>query len=246
MIHTLFSTINPLSTMNAVITAATKGMGKAIALKLAEAGYNITICSRSQSEVDRLCEEINRTYSVKAVGLQTDCSDVNQLHRFSDFVFQHFDKVDVLVNNAGGYAPGTILDEPDGLLAEQMRINLYPAYYLSRAFGKKMREDRQGHIINICSIASIKPVVTAGSYSVTKIALLGLTKVLREELMPYKVKVTAILPGSTLTNSWEGTTIPSERFVLPEDVANVVLMSLQASAGANLDEVIIRPIHGEV
>jgi short-subunit dehydrogenase len=109
-----------------------------------------------------------------------------------------------------------------------------------------MRDRSSGHIINIASIAAIKPIVTAGSYSVTKFALLGLTRVLREELMQYNVKVTAILPGSTLTASWDGTTLPSGRFVLPEDVANAVLMSLQASAGAQVDEVIIRPVQGEI
>lgn len=232
--------------MNAVITGATKGIGKAIACKLAEAGYNVAICSRKQSDIDLFCNELIQTYQVKAVGLETDCSNREQLQRFSDFVLQHFPAVDVLVNNAGTYMPGTILDEPEELLYRHMQLNLYAAHYLSRVFGRKMRENLSGHIINICSVAAIKPVIAAGSYTVTKIALLGLTRVLREELMPHNIKVSAILPGSTLTESWEGTTLPPERFVQAEDVAKAVFTCLSMSEGANIDELLVRPRLGEI
>ena len=232
--------------MNAIITGATKGIGRAIALILADAGYNIAICARSQPDIDDLCNEIKETYQVQAIGLQTDCSNSSQLNHFADFVQQHFPTVEVLVNNAGMYIPGTILDEPDNLLQEQLQLNLFAAHSLCRIFGKKMRENKNGHIFNICSIAAIKPVVTAGSYTVTKVALLGLTRVLRDELMPYNVKVTAILPGSTLTASWEGTDLPPDRFVTASDVANAILASLKMSKGANVDEVVIRPLKGEI
>lgn len=232
--------------MNAVITGATKGMGRAIAMLLAETGYNVAICARNQSEIDNLCEEIRGKYQVKAIGLQTDCSSSPQLNNFTDFVQQHFPTVEVLVNNAGMFVPASILDEPDDLLYKQMQLNLYAAHVLCRTFGRKMRDDRKGHIFNICSVASIKPIATAGSYTVTKVALLGLTRVLREELMPYNVKITAIIPGSTLTASWEGTSLPAERFVSATDVANAILASLQMSSGANVDELVIRPLKGEV
>jgi 3-oxoacyl-[acyl-carrier protein] reductase len=232
--------------MNAIITGATKGMGRAIALSLAEAGYNIAICARSQSDLDNFCNEIKQKFNVQAIGLETDCSDSDQLNRFTDFIQQHFQTVEVLVNNAGIYIPAAILDEPEGLLQKQMQVNLFAAHTLSRVFGKKMRESRLGHIFNISSIAAIKPVISAGSYSVTKMALLGLTKVLREELMPYDVKVTAILPGSTLTASWEGTDLPADRFVSSSDVADAVIACLKMSKGANVDEIIIRPVLGEI
>jgi len=109
-----------------------------------------------------------------------------------------------------------------------------------------MRSKRSGHIINICSVAAIKPVVSAGAYSVTKFALLGLTRVLREELMPYHVKVTAILPGSTLTESWGETIEDESRFVATSDIASAVLNCLQMSHGCNVDELLIRPVKGEL
>lgn len=233
--------------MNAVITGATKGIGKAVAQKLAFAGYNLAICSRNQSEIDTFKTELNRINpEAIIIGLQTDCSDPQQVQGFAGFVQQHFEEVDVLVNNAGTYIPASILDETEDILQLQMQLNFKTAYQLCRVFGRQMRNNRKGHIVNICSVAAIKPIVSAGSYSVTKFALLGLTRVLREELMPYHVKVTAILPGSTLTDSWKGTDIPPERFVSADDVGNAVLSCLQMSAGCNIDELIIRPLEGEI
>ena len=233
--------------MNAVITGATKGMGKAIAYKLAEAGYNLLICARSQSEIDLLCRDLmERNPGIKAAGLQTDCSNPEDVTQFSNFVQQHFQSVDVLINNVGVFYPSSILDEEEDNLHNQLQINFLTAYTLCKVIGRIMRDAQKGHIVHICSIAAIKPVVEAGSYSVTKAALLSLTKVLRLELMAHKVKVTAIHPGSTLTSSWEGTSIPAERFIAPEDVANAVLYCLSTSVGANPDELIITPSEGNI
>jgi len=233
--------------MNAVITGATKGIGKAIAEKLAYSGYNLAICSRNQAEIDTFKKElILINPEIIVAGLQTDCADPEQVHHFAGFVQQHFPVVDVLVNNVGIYIPASILDETDKTMNLHMQLNFNTAYHLCRVFGRQMRDNCNGHIINICSVAAIKPVVTAGSYTVTKFALLGLTRVLREELMPYQVKVTAILPGSTLTHSWEGTDIPPERFVAAADVADAVFNCLQSSSGCNIDELILRPVKGEI
>jgi short-subunit dehydrogenase len=233
--------------MNAVITGATKGMGKAIAEKLAQAGYNLIICARSQEETDRFCQQLmNGNPAIKAIGLQTDCSIPAQVSQFCSFVQQHFQTVDVLINNVGTFIPAPILDEDDDILHSQLQINFLAAYSFCKFFGRKMRDAQKGHIINICSIAALQPVAAAGAYTVTKAALLSLTKVLRLNLMKHKVKVTAIHPGSTLTSSWEGTSIPSERFVAVEDVANAVLYCLSTTVGANPEELVITPTEGNI
>ena len=233
--------------MNAVVTGATKGMGKAIVLKLAKAGFNIAICSRNQNEIDMFCKELMFEYpTIKAVGLRTDCSQQASVKNFENFVLQQFLTVDVLINNAGIYTPQSILDEGDEVLINQFQVNTFTAYSLCKFFGKQMRLNKAGHIINICSSASITPVNEAGSYTVTKFALLGLTKVLRQELMQHNVKVTAIIPGSTLTNSWAGTSIPENRFIAAEDIANAVMYCLSVSSGANVDEIIINPLSGNI
>ena len=113
-------------------------------------------------------------------------------------------------------------------------------------FGKKMMEKRSGHIFTICSVAALDPIAAAGSYSVTKIALLGLTKVMRLEMQSYNVKVTAVIPGSTLTDSWKGIEVNKDEFVSPDDIASAIINTYKMSAGANVDEIIIKPVGGQV
>lgn len=228
--------------MNALVTGATKGIGRAITLKLAEAGYHLAICARNPVELADLCTALQAEYpDLEIYARATDCADLQDLRIFAAEASRQLGHIDTLINNVGMYIPATILDEAEGTLAQQMQVNVYAAYELSRFFGQKMRAIGAGHIVNICSVAGIEPVVAAGSYSVTKYALMGLTRVLREELKPAGVKVTAIVPGATLTHSWEGTQIAPEHFIQPEDIATCVLSCLQMSVGAAIDEIVVRP-----
>ena len=227
--------------MNAIITGGTKGIGKAVAIKLAESGYNIAVCARNSEELQVFAKALDYT-GVKVLTYQADCSIREEVYAFCEAVAQQMTVVDVLVNNVGTFLPGFVLDEPDDQFESQLNLNVMATYYLSKFFGKMMRGQRSGNIFNICSIASKEIVPEAGSYSVTKVALLSLNNVFRGELSKYNVKVTAILPGSTLTSSWEGTDIPAERFVQPEDIADTIYNILKLSSGVNVDEVIIRPI----
>ncbi len=227
--------------MNAIITGATKGIGKAIAVKLAAKGYNIAVCARSASDLLALKNELN-SYDVNVLALKVDCSVKEELMNFIDTVKHTFTTIDVLVNNAGVFLTGSILDEADESFELQQQLNLNSAYYLSKYLGKIMRSQRSGHIFNICSIASIQTIENAGSYSVTKTAMLSLNNVLRKELTDYNIKVTAILPGSTLTASWEGTTIDPDKFVQPEDIANSLYSILNLSKGVNVDEITLTPL----
>lgn len=227
--------------MNAIITGGTKGIGKAIAVKLAESGYNIAVCSRNRQELEAFAEALKYT-GVEVLAWQADCTVREEVYAFCEAAARQMPVVDVLVNNVGTFLPGLILDEPDDQLEKQLNLNLKATYYLSKFFGKMMRTQQSGNIFNICSIASKEIVPDAGSYSVTKAALLSLNNVFRGELSKYNVKVTAILPGSTLTSSWEGTEIPAERFVQPQDIAHTIYAILNLSNGVNVDEVVIKPI----
>ncbi|AOM77290.1 SDR family oxidoreductase [Pedobacter steynii] len=227
--------------MNAVITGATRGIGKAIAIKLAENGYDLAVCSRNENELAALKKELKYT-GTNVFTYVTDLGSKEAIYKFCASVQQQMPELNVLVNNAGVFLPGMLLDEADDSLEKQLDLNLLAPYYLSKYFGKMMRKQQSGHIFNICSVASKEIVANAGSYSVTKSALLSLNDVCRGELAEYNVKVTAILPGSTLTSSWEGTEIPAERFVQPEDIANTLYTILNLSNGVNVDEVTLKPI----
>ena len=126
---------------------------------------------------------------------------------------------EVLVNNAGVFLPGMIETEVDGALEHMINTNLYSAYHLTRSLMPEMKRLKKGYIFNMCSIASIKAYANGGSYGISKFALYGMTKVLREELKEFNIKVTAVLPGATLTASWEGVDLPEERFIKVEDIA---------------------------
>ena len=222
-------------------------MGRAISFALATHHYDLFLCARNAAELASLQQELQEANpAISVITSVTDCADAEQVKLFAENIIRYVDSVDVLINNAGLYLPSTVLSDSGNTLEQQLQVNLLTPYYLCRFFGRRMQDRRSGYIFNICSVASINPVVSAGPYSVTKFALLGLTKVLREELMASGVKVTAILPGSTLTGSWEGTTLPPDRFVDPEDIAAAVITCLKTSKGANIDQLIIRPALGDI
>jgi short-subunit dehydrogenase len=218
-------------------------MGRAIALALASKGYNVALCARNIEQLQELEVDIQkRNPSVKVFLKVCDFSISKEVEHLAKWVESKFPVLDVLVNNVGIYERVTLLEEAPNVLNDHMQVNLYTPHFLSNYFGQIMRDAGKGHIFTITSIASREPVPAAGAYTITKFALTGLTKVLREELRNFGVKVTEIIPGSTLTSSWEGTEVPAEQFVLPEDIAKVVLTCLSLSAGANIEEVIIRPV----
>lgn len=233
--------------MNAIVTGATKGMGRAIVMELAANNYNITFCARDENQVEAFLDELRKGYPhLLFFGMRADMENSSDVNGFAEFAARNFGQVDVLINNAGLYIPSELMNEDERCLQRQMQVNVFAPHFLSKFFAAKMIDHGRGHIINICSIASLEPVTRAGSYSISKTALLGLTKALREELRPAGVKVTAVLPGSTLTDSWSGTDLPSDWFILSQDIAKSIINCLQMSSGANIDEIIIRPLYGKV
>jgi short-subunit dehydrogenase len=233
--------------MNAIVTGATKGMGRAIVMELAANNYNIIFCARDEKEVTSLLDELRKINPLLQIfGMRADMERNSDVKALAEFAESSLGYVDVLINNAGLYIPSDIMNEDERCLERQMQVNVFAPHYLSKFFAAKMIPQGKGHIINICSIASLQPVLRAGSYSISKTAMLGLTNALREELRPAGIKVTAVLPGSTLTDSWTGTELPKDWFILSEDIAKSIINCLQMSSGANIDEIIIRPLYGKI
>jgi short-subunit dehydrogenase len=232
---------------NSLITGATKGMGRSIAIAFAKEGINVAICSRNEKDLaDFKHELLGINPKVKVLAQLADGSNKEQLLRFAAAAEQHLGPISIIVNNLGMFDPSSILDESESAFDKQLNTNLMPAYHLYRYFGKKMIAARHGHIFTICSVAALNPVATAGSYSVTKFALLGLSKVMRLELQPYNVKVTAVIPGSTLTDSWKDADVDKDQFVASDDIASAIVNIYKMGTGANVDEIIIKPVGGQV
>jgi short-subunit dehydrogenase len=235
--------MNPLI----VVTGGTKGIGRAIVELFASNGFDIAICARNAIDLQQLKDKIESLHSATKVFVEEcDVSQKTDVAHFATFVKSLNRPVDVLVNNAGVFAPGKIIDEPDGVLEQMIHTNLYSAYRLTRELVPMMIEAKKGHIFNLCSTASITAYANGGSYCVSKFALYGLTKVLREELKPHGIKVTALLPGATLTASWEGVELPPERFMKPEDVADTIWSAYKLSQSAVIEEIIMRPQLGDL
>lgn len=232
---------------NALITAATKGIGRAIAIAFTKENINLAICARNESDLAEFkAELLTINPNIKVVIVATDVSVKAEVLKFAAKAEEELGFISIIVNNAGIYKPASILDDADDTFQKGINTNLMPAYELYRYFGKKMIAENEGHIFNICSVVSLNPIAEAGTYSVTKFALLGLTKVMRLEMQPHNVKVTAVIPGSTLTNSWAGIEVEKDKMVLPEDIASAVINIYKMSPGANVDEIIIKPAGGQI
>jgi NADP-dependent 3-hydroxy acid dehydrogenase YdfG len=228
-----------------VISGASKGIGRAIALKFGVAGWNLALCARSMSQLEVLRDEVAGT-GAEVMIYHCDVSQKAEVLAFGRAVTERFGHIDVLVNNAGYFVPGAVHSEADGVLESLIETNLYSAYHLSRAIVPALIAQQSGTIFNICSIASLQAYDNGGSYSISKFAMLGLSKALREELKPHNIRVTAIMPGATLTDSWAGTTLPDTRFIKATDIAQIVWDVTHLSEQTVVEEIVVRPVLGDL
>ncbi|MCC7029040.1 MAG: SDR family oxidoreductase [Chitinophagaceae bacterium] len=233
--------------MNIVITGASKGIGKAIAEKFVAEGCNVFICARTESELIETVQDLSAInnivkifYSVVDLSVRTQVSD------FAGDIIREFGRVDVLINNAGVFLGGSLANEEEGLLEKMMETNLYSAYHLSRALLPGMIQHKSGHIFNICSVASHQAYPNGGSYSISKFALLGFSKNLREELKPLGIKVTSVSPGATMSDSWSGSMVSEDRIMEASDIAEMIWSISQLSPQAVVEDIIMRPLLGDL
>ncbi|WP_026998930.1 SDR family NAD(P)-dependent oxidoreductase [Eisenibacter elegans] len=230
-----------------IITGATKGLGKAIGEVFAQNQFDVLICARNQADLDQTITQWQIQYpGQQFYGLVADFAQASSVQTFAREVQALQRPIEVLVNNAGFFSPGSILEEPDGALEQMLQVNLLSAYQLTRALAPSMIARKQGHIFNMCSIASFMAYPNGGSYSITKFALYGMSKVLREELKPHHIRVTSLLPGAAYTASWEGVDLPQERFMKAEDVAQTVWAAYSLSNQTVVEEIILRPQLGDI
>lgn len=235
--------MNPL----VIVTGGTKGIGKAVIEQFMEGGFNVITCSRSEPDLVSLQKEMQERFpSSRLFFKKSDLSVRQDVSDFISFINAQEGQVTVLINNTGIFIPGQVHNETEGTLEKTMETNVYSAYHLTRGVIGVMMDNKKGHIFTICSTASITAYPNGGSYCISKFALYGMTKVLREEMKPHNVKVTAVLPGATFTDSWQGTDLPEDRFIASKDVADAIWSAYCLSPRAVLEEILIRPQLGDL
>jgi len=233
--------------MNIFITGASRGLGRAIAEKFASEGHQLYLSARNKQLLETAADEIKRKWPAVKVKFQgADISEKEEALQLGDWLLQQKINIDVVVNNAGSFIPGSVHNEPDGALEKMVAVNLYSAYHLTRKILPAMINQGSGHIFNVCSIASLKAYENGGAYSISKFALLGFTRNLREEMKEHNIKVTAILPGAAYTDSWAASGINPQRIMEATDIAELVYSATQLSPQACVEEIIVRPQLGDL
>lgn len=227
-----------------VVTGCTRGIGRAICDLFISKGFHIAGYARNQNDLEEMRKRYAENYPQQRILLeQADATQKADLVRFAEKVKNTFGKVDILINNAGYFLPGSILNEPEGTLETMMATNVHSAYHLTRALKGGVTQ----HIVNLCSIASLDAYESGASYTISKFAMLGFSKQLRLELKGSGIKVTAIIPGAVQTDSWKGTDLPASRFLQPNDIAETIYtVCCSLSAGADIEEIVIRPQQGDI
>ncbi|MEO8567843.1 MAG: SDR family oxidoreductase [Ginsengibacter sp.] len=233
--------------MNIVVTGASKGIGKAIAEKFSVPGNEVFICARNENDLSEFVKEVNKkTAGVVIKYYVADLAEKKGVIEFGNWLLSQNISIDILVNNAGQFLPGSVYNEEEGTLEKMIAVNLYSAYHLTRMLLPSMMKRKGGHIFNICSIASLQAYNNGGSYSISKFALMGFSKNLREEMKPYNIKVTAIYAGAVFTSSWEGANVEPSRILEVNDIAEIIFAASRLSPQACIEDIIIRPQAGDM
>ena len=238
--------------MNVIITGASRGIGKAIADVFAANGHNLYICARNEEVLNKTVQELLGKYpGVKIKAKVRDLSKKAELENYGQWLLDNGMPIDVLVNNAGSFLPGSVHNEPEGVLEQMLAVNLLSAYHLTRKLLPVMMKQSpvqgsRGHIFNICSIASLQSYANGGAYSISKFALHGFSKNLREELKPHLIKVTSVFPGAVLTDSWGDFDNSNRRIMEAADIAKMIYAAAQLSPQACVEELVMRPQLGDL
>ncbi len=231
----------PLTGQVAVITGAGRGIGKAIALKLAELGAHTVVCGRSHEALEQTAVAIKEAGG-KTSAVKCDVTDLGSVEALAEQVERAFERTDILVNNAGiSGARGPLHQLLPENWDQVMNTNLRGVYYCIRSFAPLMIKAGSGHIINISSLAGKNPVPNLGAYSASKWGLNGLTYTVAEELRAHNIRVSVVCPGSVHTEFGAHPGKSKEKMLQASDVAHVVAMLVTQAPQSFASEILLRP-----
>lgn len=215
----------------AIVSGASRGIGREISLALAKQGCNLVVCARSLDKLTALKHEAEE-YGVRCEAIAADLRNMEDIRRVIETAAAAFATVDILINNAGVIINDGILGVTEADWDATMDTNLKAQFFLAQGALRHMKEQGEGYIINISSTVALgaKPGVT--SYSISKYGVTGMSEALYQEAKRYGVKVSTIYPGVTDTEMLRGQNMPCgpEQWMLPSDIADCALFLLKSSS----------------
>lgn len=231
-----------LAGRTAVVTGANSGIGRATALALARVGVNVVLAARTAATLDAVAQEC-ADLPGQAVGIPTDVTDEAAVVALMDTAAGRFGHLDILVTSAGGAAFGSIMESRTEDWDLLMAVNLRGTYLCCKAALRHMLPRKQGHVLNVLSIASRMILPGSAAYTASKFGALGLTKVIAADVRAEGIKVTAVIPGAVDTPLWDksGGDLDHAKMLSPADVADAMLGVMAQPAGIHTDELVLMP-----
>lgn len=214
---------------NSLITGAGKGIGKAIAIALAAEGVNVGLLSRTHKDLEELQNELKK-WGVKTAIASADVSDIQAVNKAVESIQDELGNIDILINNAGIAKFGKFLELDPAEWENQIKINLFGVYYVTRAVLPQMIARSTGDIVNISSTAGLKGNPMTSAYSASKFGLMGLTESLMLEVRKYNIRVSALNPSTVLTDLAIDSNLVNnneDRLMHPEDFAELIIAQLK-------------------
>lgn len=223
---------------NALITGAGKGIGRAIAIALAQEGVNIGLVARTETELQKVAEEL-KEYGVQAVVATADVTAIEAVNTAVEQVRSALGVIDILINNAGIAAFGSFMELEPAKWEEIVKVNVFGPYYVTRAVLPEMIKRKTGDIINISSTAGKNGAAVTSAYSASKFGLIGLSESLMQEVRKHNIRVSTLVPSTVSTDMAKDLKLTDgnpERVMQPEDFAELVVAQLKLNRRVFLKE----------
>lgn len=229
--------------MLTLITGATQGIGKALALQFAAAGSHLAITARSADELLLLKKYLESRFNIRVHAKASDLSKKANAILWADSVRKNAGTPDVIIHNVGQFIAEPLFHKGGASLEKMINLNLLAAHYITASFREEFINRKSGHIFNIVSHAATHPRTDAPAYSVSKAAFLAWSDMLFAEMRPHGVKVTAILPGPVYTNSWNKIPVDPDQLIQPDEVARMVYEAFRSAGNALTSRIEIRSMY---
>ncbi len=231
----------PLSGKAALITGASRGIGRAIASRLGRMGAAVAICARNRDALEKTAADL-RNEGIRNLPIVADVTRTQDVQRMTELACAEFGEIEILVNNAGVGVFGPFQERSDTDWDAVLGTNLKAVFLASRAVAPRMIRLGRGHIINISSLASKSAFPGGAIYCASKWGLMGLTACMAEDLRVHGIRVSVVCPGSVATEFSSHAGRDPATLLQPEDVAHAVATLVTQSPHSFISEVDLRPL----